>query len=119
MKKILIVEDCPMYTALLKVFFNRYPLKIHYSNSVEKAFDALFPGEYDMIISNYNLPGKNGFEFLKYAKSQKLAKSFILMTSNKKVRSQCEDIDQVVDCLMFKPFFKGSIDNLINRYINV
>jgi PAS domain S-box-containing protein len=48
--------------------------------SVDDAFLRLSNKEYDVIVSDYDMPYKNGLDFLKQLNKQKIDRSFILFT---------------------------------------
>jgi DNA-binding NtrC family response regulator len=49
-------------------------------NSVDEAFKKLSIGQYDVVISDYEMPQKNGLQFLKELREQKNQIPFILFT---------------------------------------
>ena len=113
MKKVLVIEDCPVYMAIIKLFMTSYPFKVHYCGSAEKALQMASRDNYDLILSDYNLPGMNGFHLLKRLQVQNLAPHRILMTANRKVEDECTNLYNVVNALIYKPFFKKQFDQIL------
>ena len=50
------------------------------ANSVDEAIKKLSTGQYDVVISDYEMPQKNGLQFLKELREQKNEIPFILFT---------------------------------------
>ena len=81
--RVLLVEDNPDHALLAKnAILNskdrRYTVEL--SGSVEEAMEKIKNGPVNMIISDYNLPGKSGLEFLEWLNSQEIDVPFIMMT---------------------------------------
>ena len=81
--RVLLVEDNPDHALLAKnAILNsrdrRYMVEL--SGSVEEAMEKVKSGPVNMIISDYNLPGKNGLEFLEWLNTQEIDIPFIMMT---------------------------------------
>jgi sigma-B regulation protein RsbU (phosphoserine phosphatase) len=63
LKKILIVDDNELFLKLLEKFFRNAGYKCILSNSVAHAFTSLQLEMPDIILSDYEMPGTNGFDF--------------------------------------------------------
>lgn len=119
MKKILIIEDCPFYMGLIKLLLSPYPVKICYCTSVEKAENTKCIDDYDLIISDYNLPGKNGFEFLKSIRINKPNIPLVLMTANRNVKKECSSLNTIVNNLIFKPFAHKYFEGIFQKHLGI
>jgi CheY-like chemotaxis protein len=51
-------------------------------SSVKEAFDKMGKDEYDVIVSDYHMPGKDGLQFLKELREKGNRISFILFTGD-------------------------------------
>ncbi len=81
--RVLLVEDNPDHALLAKNAIltskdRKYIVEI--CGSVEEAIEKVKNGPINMIISDYNLPGKNGLEFLEWLNEQEMGLPFIMMT---------------------------------------
>jgi len=66
---ILLVDDEENILSSLRRLFRREPYKVALANSAEEGIEKLRTGErFQLIISDYRMPGKTGVEFLKEAK---------------------------------------------------
>ena len=67
--RILLVEDNPDHATLAKGAILKSKVRnyvVDLCGSAEEAIEKLNANGYHMVISDYNLPGKNGFEFLEW-----------------------------------------------------
>jgi diguanylate cyclase (GGDEF)-like protein/putative nucleotidyltransferase with HDIG domain len=84
-KRVLVVEDDEDHAFLISKTLERWAVgkncTFHIVDSVEKAVPLLAQSKYDLILSDYHLPGKNGFELLCDAQKRKLSVPMILMTA--------------------------------------
>ena len=66
--KILLVDDDEFIRDSLKLFFQSEGYHFTVLENAERGIEALRKESYDIIITDYMLPGINGLEFLKRAK---------------------------------------------------
>ena len=64
--RVLFVDDEPSFLELSKTYLETIDpnLSVHPVNSVNQAFEILSGNSYYVIISDYQMPGVNGLEFL-------------------------------------------------------
>lgn len=79
---VLHVDDDPQYTELTKTLLERVDEDIHVvgETTVVAALNQLRAGEFDCIISDYDMPHTNGLEFLEIVREQYPDLPFILFT---------------------------------------
>lgn len=116
--KILIVEDNPVQMKCIQELLKLYPYEIQPFTDVESAVLSLQMNNYDLVISDYNLPGKNGFEFSKILRNRDFQNPIIILTGNRKVHKECQNIDQSVDLVLYKPCTMGKINIIIDNYLS-
>ena len=63
--KILLIDDDELIRDSLKLFFQNEGCHLTAFESAEKGMEALKREKYNIIISDYVLPGMNGLEFLR------------------------------------------------------
>jgi CheY-like chemotaxis protein len=63
-KKVLLVDDDPTIRDSMGLFFDAEGCRYTSVGSAERAIEELASGGYDLIISDYKLPGMDGLEFL-------------------------------------------------------
>ena len=69
--KILFVDDDQKICDLIKDAFSSITKHIHFSNSFEQAVRYLGRNSVDILITDINLPGKDGFELVKWINKRK------------------------------------------------
>ncbi|MCX5811058.1 MAG: response regulator [Proteobacteria bacterium] len=102
--KILIVDDDPVSLKILNIVLSKEIFyEIHQANDAEEGIRIAHDIRPDIIISDYYMPGKDGFEFCRYVKNDRdLNKTiFILLTSEtdmiKKVTGLEEGADDYIE----------------------
>ena len=79
--RVLHVDDDPNILEISKLLLmDTGNFEIDNASCVDEAFKKLSTGQYDVVISDYEMPQKNGLQFLKELKEQKNETPFILFT---------------------------------------
>jgi CheY-like chemotaxis protein len=84
------VDDDPSILEITKLMLMDIVRSLYIDNvsSVDEAFKKLTTGNYDIVVSDYELPQKDGLEFLKKLREQKKIKfhsSCLLEKAEKKL----------------------------------
>ena len=78
---VLHVDDDPTILEISKIILLEMGnFAIDHADSVDEAFKKLATGQYDVVISDYEMPQKNGLQFLKELREAKNGIPFILFT---------------------------------------
>ncbi|MEA3298428.1 MAG: response regulator, partial [Chloroflexota bacterium] len=80
--KVLLVDDEPDFLALTKAFLEREhaEFSIDTTTSAEEGLELLKGGKYDVVVSDYKMPGMDGLEFLKTLRASGNTIPFIMFT---------------------------------------
>jgi PAS domain S-box-containing protein len=79
--RILLVDDDPGFLETSKQILSmENNFKIDTATSVDEAFEKMEEHAYDAVVSDYEMPLKNGLDFLKELRERKTEISFILFT---------------------------------------
>lgn len=79
--RVLCVDDEELFLDLMRVYLGKDTrLEVHSASSVDDALELLGKDEYDVIVSDYQMPGSDGLDFLKIVRDQKSDMPFILLT---------------------------------------
>jgi DNA-binding NtrC family response regulator len=83
--KVLHVDDDPAFLKIAKECLEMQGgFQVEAAGCVEEAMDKLGKEEYDAIVSDYQMPGKNGLEFLKELRDEGNDIPFIIFTGKGK-----------------------------------
>lgn len=92
--KILLLEDEYSLRISIEEFLIDLDYDVYsYKNGTE-AFDALFDTHFDLLLLDVNVPGMNGFDFLKAARKEKIEIPAIFMTA----RTRMQDFEEGYAC---------------------
>lgn len=120
--KVLLVDDEELILDLIRHMLKN--LEPRHVDIEERCFTALAklekkPGYYDIIISDWDVPGLNGLEFLKKAKQIAPNVPFIMVTANSSERLVKRAIEEGVDDYVVKPFTAKSLIDKVERVLSV
>jgi len=78
---VLYVDDEPNFLNVCKLYLERCPdISVSLASSVENALNLLDATSFDVIISDYQMPGTDGIGFLKILNEKHCSLPFILFT---------------------------------------
>ncbi|WP_246999678.1 response regulator [Halosolutus gelatinilyticus] len=80
--RILHVDDDPNFAALTAVFLERKNdrFTVKTARSASEGFEQIVGGDFDCVVSDYEMPGRNGLEFLQAVREENPDLPFILFT---------------------------------------
>jgi DNA-binding NtrC family response regulator len=119
--RILIVDDEPTLVFFLRRGLSEAGLscEVEGVGSGEEALAKLAFGKYQVLITDFKMPGINGLTLAAAARSLHPAIGIILMTAygSREVEAEAEQI--VVDGYLTKPFQMEELRNLVERVLQV
>lgn len=106
---ILLVDDVQVHRFLMASGLNRINpfIKTDQASSVEQAIELLSTGEYDAVISDWNMPGDGGAELVKWMRARTHFRRvpFIMISGNNSNQDIIAAFMQLqVDAYVVKPF---------------
>ena len=112
MKKILIVEDDPAISKGLVDFLENESFHTTLFSDGEKGYYAAIEGEYDLVLLDVMLPGKNGMDICRDLRKEKISTPIIMLTSKQEEIDKVLGLELGADDYITKPF---SIRELLAR----
>lgn len=79
--RILVVDDDTTFLLMLKSFLEKKGFEPHTESTAEKGLQALENNTFDLILSDYRMPGMDGIELLEVINNKDISTPLILITS--------------------------------------
>ena len=102
--KILIVEDEKRLAEALSQIMKEQKYQVDVANDGIDGLDYAMIGDYDVIVLDVMLPGKDGFQIVKELRAAKKQTPVIMLTARDDVRDKITGLDRGADDYMTKPF---------------
>jgi len=117
--KVLLVDDDDLIRTAMKYFFKNKTLIFQTAESAEQGLEYLDMEQWNIIISDYQLPGMNGVEFLGIVnrKFPNVIKVIITAFGDRDMVAEAEKIG--VDDFVLKPFSARSITESLTRLLYI
>lgn len=117
-KKTLLVDDDGLIRESLSMAFTGRGCDITTVESAEEGIEALRKDHYDIIVSDFKLPGMNGMEFFK-ATGNSRADSVNVLISGNVQEDELEGKEALgIDEFLEKPFTVMSLAAMLTRVID-
>ena len=115
--KILLVDDDEWIRDSLSLFFEAEGCNLLTLETAEEAMEAVKKQAYDIVISDYKLPGMDGLEFLRRVKEKQPNAFEILITAyaNYEILKEKKMMD--VQDIIPKPFTSEDVETSLARII--
>ena len=115
--KILLVDDDEWIRDSLRLFFEAEGCNLLTFETAEEGMEAVKQQVYDIVISDYKLPGMDGLEFLRRVK-EKQPNAFEILITAYANREICEEAKMVgVRDIIPKPFTSEDVETSLSRII--
>jgi DNA-binding NtrC family response regulator len=115
--QVLIVDDAAPVRDLLVNYFTREKLAVTAVNDGCAAIQTLerFPGRFDLVITDLNMPGADGFAVLNEAKRSNPACAVVIVTGYATLDSAIQAVRVGAYDFLPKPFSSSEVDRLLRR----
>jgi len=115
--KILLVDDDEWIRDSLSLFFEAEGCNLLAFETAEEGMEAVKKQAYDIVISDYKLPGMDGLEFLRRVKEKRPNAFEVLITAY----ANCEILKEAkmigVQDIILKPFTSEDVETSLARII--
>lgn len=102
--KVLIVEDELRLAEALSQIMKEQKYQVDVANDGIDGLEYAVYGDYDVIVLDVMLPGKNGFQLVRELRAAKIKTPVIILTARDDVHDKITGLDQGADDYMTKPF---------------
>ena len=115
--KILLVDDDEWIRDSMSFFFEAEGCNLLTFETAEEAMEAVTQQAYDIVISDYKLPGMDGLEFLRRVKEKQPNAFEILVTAYANCEIEKEANEIGVKDIIPKPFTSEDVETSLFRII--
>jgi len=115
--KILLVDDDEWIRDSLRLFFEAEGCNLLAFETAEEGMEAVKQQAYDIVISDYKLPGMDGLEFLRRVKEKQPNAFEILVTAYANCEIEKEANEIGVKDIIPKPFTSEDVETSLSRII--
>ncbi len=115
MAKILLVDDDELLRSLLKDALEQVGHQCAEVENVFQAKESLMGERFDVVLSDFNMPGENGLDLLAHVLKCHSRTAFIMMTASALPHMQKKALDLGADGYLTKPFPLKSLVELIKE----
>lgn len=106
--KILIVEDETRISSLLRIYLQRESFVVNVEHNGEDGLNKALNENYDLILLDVFMPGKNGFQVLEELRKSKET-PVVLLTAQSGEEDQKRALSLGANGLISKPFSPGEV----------
>lgn len=117
MARILIVDDDKDILYLMGEYLERVGLEYDLAVGAEQARNRLKRFGYDMVVSDYNMPGESGLDLLSYVSYMYPETPFVLMSGCYDLRIRRESMRMGAHAYIQKPFYLNELSQTILKLL--
>jgi DNA-binding NtrC family response regulator len=110
--KVLVVEDDDLFLWSLGQFLKREGYEVYPAMTAELAFDMAQKEPFDIVISDFHLPGLNGKELIKRVKSLNPVIKAVLISAYQKEETGGDD-EALLNAYLNKPIELENLKRLL------
>ncbi len=110
--KILLVEDDELIASGLQLALGRLRHRVEWSADGQQAQRLLDTEDFDLVILDLGLPGKDGFDILGHLRMAGSAVSVLILSARDGIKDRVKGLDLGADDYLTKPF---DLDELLAR----
>ena len=107
--KILLAEDEKRMAQALKEILRQENYDVDHFEDGLSALDAIESGVYDVIVLDVMMPGMNGFQVAKNARSKGIKTPILMLTAKGEVDDKVMGLDSGADDYLTKPFMSKEL----------
>ena len=117
-KRILVVDDDDMIRGLISKMLSRLGYDVFSVNSGEKGWDFFLKNQFDLVITDFEMPGMDGFDLADHIKNKSPYTAVIIMTGQAKAATLARLSESSVDQALFKPFGMQEMETKVRTMLH-
>lgn len=107
--RVLLAEDDVRLLKSLKYILEKHDFVVDGVDNGDDALDYALMGEYDAMVFDVMMPGKDGFEVLKAVRAKGITTPVMFLTAKSQIEDRVEGLDIGADDYLTKPFFTDEL----------
>lgn len=115
--RIAIIEDDSLLLDSLALYLRTKECKVETFGCAEDAGDAAQPGRYEIVISDYVLPGEDGISFLRRVRERATNAGTVLITGHTGLSIPLEAKAAGIDSFLPKPLSAGDLETVLRHIL--
>lgn len=113
----LLVDDEPEIVDVFATALRRFGFVVEGAGDGNQALDRLTRDSFDVIVSDINMPGCNGLEFLRNVRERDLDVPVIIMTGKPSLETSNEAMEYGAFRYLIKPILPGTLKDVVERAV--
>jgi CheY-like chemotaxis protein len=101
---ILVVDDEKPVRSVVSAMLTKMGVKVTAADSGEQGLDFFSGNKFDLVITDYDMPGITGMDLAEQIKKESPATLIVLITGSEKGVNLARNKDNPIDQVLFKPF---------------
>lgn len=114
---IAIIDDSPMMTQFLKLFFESKYNVVTYHSSVEAITDIRSGFSPDVIITDFDMPDMNGLDIINNTREQNANTPIIVVSGARESKHRLSCLEAGAEDFVMKPFHPAELDLRIQKQL--
>ncbi len=114
-KRILVVDDEPFVCDAVKMMLEFDGHKIETAGSANAALALFEPGKFDVVITDFSMPGMKGNELAVQLRQRHPQQSIVMITAYAEMLTANQTPLDAVDCVISKPFLLEDLRTAIAK----
>jgi len=115
LSKILVVDDDDTSLSIIKSVLERHEFEVDTLEAASEAVELFRRNHYDLVLSDYFMPGLNGDEFLKAVRDLNKDTPFVFLTANTDIKIAIELVKSGADDHIVKPIVAEELVFRVNK----
>jgi two-component system, NtrC family, nitrogen regulation response regulator NtrX len=115
MRSVLLVDDNAFFREAMAMVLEPEGYAVKTAADVDQALLAIERCHFDVIISDYDMPQKNGLDFLKLLRTEDVDTPFVMVSASDDVCVEAEALLLGAFGFITKPFKKGDLINTVSQ----
>ena len=113
--RVMIVDDDADVLKPVKAIFDYFGYRVTTAGGSAEAMADLSVKQFDLVVTDFEMPGMNGFRLAMWLKAESPATRVVIMTGRGRTEIPRSMTSGSVDGWIFKPFGVGDLRNVLDR----